>query len=148
MRLTNYTLKTTATNKIITLRLLYADYLAGVFAVVCCCGVMPCYFTLTVEQFFGISKEAISVTGRGCLQACKMLTIPHYRYRLLIDGGKDVSLTHWPRSTLIKRVYSRLWYQLLLEAEQTPGNRAAGRIRYIDKNHSSYQIWNPLPSGL
>jgi hypothetical protein len=44
-------------------------------------------------------KKSIPVTGRGGLQVCETLRIPHYLDIRLIDGGKVVSPTHRPRST-------------------------------------------------
>jgi hypothetical protein len=61
-------------------------------------------------------KKAIPVTGRGGLQACEMLRIPHCLDNRLTDGGKVVSPAHQPRSTPQKRFFC-FWYPFLLEAE-------------------------------
>jgi hypothetical protein len=53
-----------------------------------------------------LSVKAIPLTGRGGLQACEMLRIPHCIDIGLTDGGKVVSLTHRPRSTLQKHYFS------------------------------------------
>jgi hypothetical protein len=39
------------------------------------------------------------VTGRGGLQGCDMLRVPHCLDNLLIDGGKVVSPSHRPHFT-------------------------------------------------
>jgi hypothetical protein len=40
--------------------------------------------------------KAIPVTGRGGLQGCEILRIPHCLDNMVIDGGKVVSSTHQP----------------------------------------------------
>jgi hypothetical protein len=50
--------------------------------------------------------KAIPVTGRGGLEDCEMLRIPHYLDILLTDGGKVVSLMHRPRPTPQKYYFS------------------------------------------
>jgi hypothetical protein len=40
------------------------------------------------------SNKAIPITGRGGLQGCEMLRIPHHLDIRLIDGSKVVSPTH------------------------------------------------------
>jgi hypothetical protein len=52
------------------------------------------------------SKAIILVTGRGGLQGCEMLTIPYCLDNQLTDGGKVVSPTHRPGSTLQKHNFS------------------------------------------
>jgi hypothetical protein len=44
-------------------------------------------------------KLAIPVAGRGGLQGCEMLRILNFIDNRLTDSGKDVNLTHRPRST-------------------------------------------------
>jgi hypothetical protein len=71
----------------------------------------------------GIRKEkkskAIPVTGRGGLQGCEILRIPHCLDNRLIDGGKVVSSTHWPHFTPQKHYYFFLCfrYSFLLDVE-------------------------------
>jgi hypothetical protein len=50
--------------------------------------------------------NAIPVTGRGGLQDCEMLRIPHCLDSRLKDGSKVVSFTRLPRSTLSKHYFS------------------------------------------
>jgi hypothetical protein len=52
-----------------------------------------------------VVSKAISVTGRGCLEGCKMLRISHCLDSRLTDDGKFVSLTHRPRSTPQKHYF-------------------------------------------
>jgi hypothetical protein len=61
--------------------------------------------------------KAIPVTGRGGLQGCEMLRIPHCLGNRLTDGGKYVSLTHPPHFTPQKHYYFCFRYTFLLEAE-------------------------------
>jgi hypothetical protein len=49
--------------------------------------------------------KAIPVTGRGRLQGCEMLRIPHCLENWLTDGGKVVSPTHRPQLTPQKHYY-------------------------------------------
>jgi hypothetical protein len=58
-----------------------------------------------------------------------MLRISYCVENLLTDGGECVSLTRRQRFTPI----NIFWYSFLLEAEQTPGPSAAGKIRKIEK---------------
>jgi hypothetical protein len=62
-------------------------------------------------------SEAIPVTGRGGLQGCQMLRIPHCLDNRLIDGGKVVSPTHRPHFTPQKHFFLCFRYSFLLEAE-------------------------------
>jgi hypothetical protein len=48
--------------------------------------------------------KSIPVTGRGGLQGCEMLRIPHILENTLTDGGEVVSLTRQPPFTLKKDV--------------------------------------------
>jgi hypothetical protein len=59
-------------------------------------GAVVSFFTATVIKFK--KSEVITVTGRGGLQGCKILMIPLFLVNGLTYGGKDVSLTHLPRS--------------------------------------------------
>jgi hypothetical protein len=61
---------------------------------------------LSIIPFLLIKSEAIPVTGRGCLQGCEMLKIPHCLDSRLTDGGKVVSPLHRPRSTPHKHYFS------------------------------------------
>jgi hypothetical protein len=59
-----------------------------------------------------------------------MLRIPYCLDNRLIDGGKIVSPAYLPCSIPQKHYFSASGTHLfLLEAEQTPGPSAAGRIR-------------------
>jgi hypothetical protein len=49
--------------------------------------------------------KAIPVTGRGGLEGCDMLWIPHCLDNRLIDGGKVVSPTHQPHFTSQKHYF-------------------------------------------
>jgi hypothetical protein len=51
-------------------------------------------------------SKSIQLTGRVGLQGCEMLSIPHCLDNLLIDGGKDVSLTPRPLSNPQKHYFS------------------------------------------
>jgi hypothetical protein len=57
------------------------------------------------------------ITGRGDLQGCEMLRLPHCLDNRLTGGGEVVSLTRRPRSTPQKHLFSSFWYSFLLEAE-------------------------------
>jgi hypothetical protein len=50
--------------------------------------------------------KAITVRGRGGLQGCEMLRIPHWLDSRLTEGGKVFSLTYQPRSTPQKHYFS------------------------------------------
>jgi hypothetical protein len=50
-------------------------------------------------------SKAIPETGRGGLQGCEMLRIPHCLENRLTDGGKFVSLKQRPRSTPQKHYF-------------------------------------------
>jgi hypothetical protein len=66
----------------------------------------PLSLVSTTEE---LSKEkknkAIPVIGRGGLQGCEMLKIPHCLDNRLTYGGKAVSPTHWPHFTPQKHYY-------------------------------------------
>jgi hypothetical protein len=63
-----------------------------------------------------------------------MLRMPHCLDNWLIDGGKVVGPTHRSHVTPQKHFFFLCFrYSFLLEAEQTPGPSAAGRIREISK---------------
>jgi hypothetical protein len=51
-------------------------------------------------------SKPIPITGRGSLQGCEMLRIPHCLDNRLTDGGKVVGLTHRPRSAPQKHYFS------------------------------------------
>jgi hypothetical protein len=51
-------------------------------------------------------SKAIPITGRGGLQGCEMLRIPHCLDSRLTDGDKVVSPRHWLHSTLQKHNFS------------------------------------------
>jgi hypothetical protein len=51
------------------------------------------------------AKNAIPVTGRGGLQGCEMLRVPHCLDNRLTDGGKVVSPTHPTHFTPQKHYY-------------------------------------------
>jgi hypothetical protein len=50
-------------------------------------------------------SKAIPVTGRGGIQRCEMLRIPHCLDNRFTDGGKVVSPTHPPQFTPQKHYY-------------------------------------------
>jgi hypothetical protein len=59
----------------------------------------------THKLLYEVKKsKAIIVTGRGGLQDCEMLRIPHCVDNRLTDGGKAVNLKHRPRSTPQKHI--------------------------------------------
>jgi hypothetical protein len=66
--------------------------------------------TICHHQCFPIAvactSKTISVAGRGGLEGCEMLRIPHSLHNRLTDGGKVVSPTHQPRSTLQNYYFS------------------------------------------
>jgi hypothetical protein len=64
-----------------------------------------------------VKNKAIPVTGRGGLQGCEMLRIPHCLDSRLTDGGKVVISTHRPRFTLQKHYFPASGTNFLLEAE-------------------------------
>jgi hypothetical protein len=78
--------------------------------------------------------SSIILTSTYTITWCEMLRIPHCLDNRLTDGGKVVSPTQWPRSTLQKHYVFCFWYSFLLEAEWTPGTCEAERIRYIEEN--------------
>jgi hypothetical protein len=45
-------------------------------------------------------------------------------------------------------LFFRFWYSFLLEAEETKGSTAAGKIRKIEEIYSPHQVSNPLSSGM
>jgi hypothetical protein len=57
-----------------------------------------------------------------------MLRIPHFLDNQLTDGGKVANLKHRSRSAP-RNIIFLLLALILLEAEQTPGSSAAGKIR-------------------
>jgi hypothetical protein len=59
-----------------------------------------------VVHYVPKKSKAIFVTGRGELQGCEMLRIPHCLDNRLTDCGKVVSPTHRLRSTPQKRYFS------------------------------------------
>jgi hypothetical protein len=71
--------------------------------------------------------------------------IPHCLNNQLTDGGKVVRPTHRPRSTPQKHYFSASGAFFLSEAEKILGPNAAGRIRYIEKNHLPHRASNPRP---
>jgi len=60
-------------------------------------------------------------------EGSRKLRFPNYVI-IAQDGGKVVSITHWP--PLPTRKYS--WYSFLLEAESTPGPQC-DRKDYVDE---------------
>jgi hypothetical protein len=72
-----------------------------------------------------------------------MLRIPNCLDNWLTDGGEVVSLTRRPLLYYPETLLLCFWYSFLLEAEQTPGPSAVGRIRKIDKIHSRNRVSNP-----
>jgi hypothetical protein len=66
-----------------------------------------------------------------------MLRVPHYLDNQFKDGGKIVSLTHWPCFTRQENYLINSWYSFLLKAESIPGSKSAGRNRSIEKNMTS-----------
>jgi hypothetical protein len=66
-----------------------------------------------------IEKEvkSICVTGRGDLQGCEMLKIPHCLDNRLTDGGNVVRPTQRPRSIPPETLFFCFWYSFLLEDE-------------------------------
>jgi hypothetical protein len=62
-------------------------------------------YVVTVKKKKKKSK-AIPVTGRGGLEGCEMLRIPHCLDNRLTDGGKVVSPMHPPHFTPQKRYLS------------------------------------------
>jgi hypothetical protein len=71
-----------------------------------------------------------------------MFRIPPCLDSRLTDGGEVVSLTRRPSLYSPETLFLCLWYSFLLEAEKSPKSSAAGRIRQIIKNHSSYRVAN------
>jgi hypothetical protein len=63
-------------------------------------------FPVRYEHHLHIECEAIPVTGRGGLQRCEMLRIPHFVDNRLIDDGEVVSLMHRPSTTLHELFFS------------------------------------------
>jgi hypothetical protein len=53
-----------------------------------------------------VKVKAIPVRGRGSLEGCPMLRIPHCLDNRLVDGGKVVSPTHRPHFTSHKHYLS------------------------------------------
>jgi hypothetical protein len=72
---------------------------------------------IVLNLLFLECKKAIPVTGREGPSGCERSRLPHLLDNRLTDGGKVVSLTHWPRFT----PQEDSWYSFLLEAELTPG---------------------------
>jgi hypothetical protein len=54
-------------------------------------------FPVMYDHYLHLKSKAIPVTGRGGLQGCDMLRIPHCLDNRLTDGGEVVSLTHRQR---------------------------------------------------
>jgi hypothetical protein len=71
-----------------------------------------------------------------------MLRIPHFVDSRFTDGGEVVSITHRPQ-LLPRNSISQLLCSFLVEAEQTAGGSAAGRIRQIKNNYSPLRVSNP-----
>jgi hypothetical protein len=59
-------------------------------------------------------SKAIPVAGRGGLQGCKMLRIPHCLDNRLTNGGKVVSPTHRPLLYSPETLFLCFWYSFLL----------------------------------
>jgi len=72
----------------------------------------------------------IYITGPRCPEGSRKLRFPDYM-TMAQDGGKVVSLTHWPLFT--PRKYS--WYSFLLEAESTPGPQCDWKDYVNEKFH-------------
>jgi hypothetical protein len=89
------------------------------------------YSSLT-DQSHGVivisSKK--KVKGRGGLEGCEMLTIPHCLDNRLIDGGKVVNPTHRPHFTP-QNHYFFLMFPVLINVRScmNPGPSVDGRIR-------------------
>jgi hypothetical protein len=66
-------------------------------------------------------SKSIPVTGRGGLQGCKMIRIPHCLANLLTDGGKVVSPTQRPMLYSPETLFLCFWYSFLLEASKPQG---------------------------
>jgi hypothetical protein len=67
------------------------------------------FLPLAPTKFLATSLKnykTLPVAGRGDLQGCQRLRIPHCLHSRLTDGGKVVSLTHRPRSTPQKHYFS------------------------------------------
>jgi hypothetical protein len=73
-------------------------------------------FTVTAATRSKTKSKDIPVTGRGGLQGCEMLKIPHCLDNRLIGGCKVVSLTHRSHSTHLKKCLC-FWHFFLLEAK-------------------------------
>jgi hypothetical protein len=69
-------------------------------------NVFPAYFGTEISPTFNTNNHPIEAVGRGGLQGCEMLRIPHCLDSRLTGGGKVVSLTRRPRCTPQKHFYS------------------------------------------
>jgi hypothetical protein len=74
-------------------------------------------------------SKAILVTGRGGLQSCEMLRIPHYLDDQLTDGGKVVRPYAPAALYSPETLFACFWYSFLLKDVKIVGPSVAGRIR-------------------
>jgi hypothetical protein len=51
------------------------------------------------KRMYKVKVKLSPLTGRGCLQGCKMMRFPHCLENQLTDCGEVVSLTYRPHST-------------------------------------------------
>jgi hypothetical protein len=63
------------------------------------------FYTFSCTNFYK-EKYAFPVTSRGGLFGSEKLKISHCLDNRLIDGGKVVSPTYWPRSAPKKHLFS------------------------------------------
>jgi len=73
-------------------------------------------FIVNVAYTFKYISVICPITGPRYPEGSRKLRFPDY-VTITQDGGKVISLTHWPLFT--PRKYS--WYSFMLEAESTPG---------------------------
>jgi hypothetical protein len=67
---------------------------------------IPSNNNLLMVKNWILEKKTIPVAGRGGLQGCETLRIPHCLDNRLKDGGKVVSSTHWLSSIPQKHYFS------------------------------------------
>jgi hypothetical protein len=59
---------------------------------------LVCQLPYRKASELSVKGKSITITGRGGLEGCEMLRIPHCPDNRLKNGGEVVSLMHWLRS--------------------------------------------------